>query len=124
MKSSQIKYHSVQQQDTFFQDRSSEELKDLIDKLDFNLYVKGEGVELGEKSEFSDKITDVDLEELKQIMDKKTLTIDKKMELTGLTSKKIHLIENDKYKATLEEIISYCAGLNIRFMDFVPELFS
>lgn len=43
---------------------------------------------------------------------------------TGLSKKAIKKIETNKQKATLEEIIAYCKGLQINFKDFLPELFS
>jgi len=43
---------------------------------------------------------------------------------TGLSKKVIKKIETNKQKATLEEIIAYCKGLQINFKDFLPELFS
>ena len=43
---------------------------------------------------------------------------------TGLSKKVIKKIETNKQKATLEEIIAYCKGLQISFKDFLPELFS
>jgi len=43
---------------------------------------------------------------------------------TGLSKKVIKKIETNKQKATLEEIIAYCTGLQISYKDFLPELFS
>lgn len=43
---------------------------------------------------------------------------------TGLSKKVIKKIETNKEKATLEEIMAYCKGLQISFKDFLPELFS
>ncbi len=43
---------------------------------------------------------------------------------TGLSKKVIKKIETNKQKATLEEIMAYCKGLQISFKDFLPELFS
>jgi len=42
---------------------------------------------------------------------------------TGLSKKVIKKIETNKQKATLEEIIAYCKGLQISYCDFLPELF-
>ncbi len=42
---------------------------------------------------------------------------------TGLNENTILLIETNKYRATLAELISYCKGLNISYRQFLPELF-
>ena len=52
-----------------------------------------------------------------------TIPIEDKISKTGLTKEIIQLIEKDKGKANLENIIAYCKGLGIRFRDFLPELF-
>jgi len=46
-----------------------------------------------------------------------------KVAKTGLSESSIQKIETNKNKATLEEIIAYCQGLEIRIRDFLPELF-
>jgi hypothetical protein len=48
--------------------------------------------------------------------------IELKMQQTGLYKAQIQLIETDKTKATLAELILYCEGLNIDLQDFVTNL--
>jgi hypothetical protein len=52
-----------------------------------------------------------------------SIPIEDKISKTGLPKEIIQLIENDKGKASLENIIAYCKGLGIRFRDFLPEVF-
>lgn len=54
---------------------------------------------------------------------RKLIGLSEKMAKTGLTQAQIKRIETDKSKASLSEIMLYCKGLNIEFVDFLPELF-
>ena len=51
------------------------------------------------------------------------IPLKEKMQKTGLSEKAIKMVETNKYRATLADILAYCKGLNIRFKDFVPEFF-
>lgn len=50
-------------------------------------------------------------------------TIQDKIIQTGLNENTILLIETNKYKATLEQLMSYCKDLKISYKSFLPELF-
>jgi hypothetical protein len=49
--------------------------------------------------------------------------IEAKMQKTGLTKAQILTIEEDKTQATLSEIMLYCKGLNIPYIQILPELY-
>ena len=52
-----------------------------------------------------------------------SIPLEDKISKTGLAKDVIQQIEKDKGKASLEDIITYCKGLGIRFRDFLPEVF-
>lgn len=51
------------------------------------------------------------------------LTIQYKISHTGLDENTILLIETNKYRATLEQIISYCRGLKLIIKNFCLNFF-
>ena len=51
-----------------------------------------------------------------------TPSLAEKMKKTGLTKESLLKVEQNKQKATLEEIIAYCRGLNISFDDFIADV--
>lgn len=46
-----------------------------------------------------------------------------KITRTGLDENTILLIETNKYRASLGELINYCNGLHLSYKEFLPELF-
>lgn len=70
-------------------------------------------------------VQNMSLKELKNALGQyiSTISIEDKIAKTGLPKDAIQLIEKNKGKASLENIIAYCKGLGIRFEDFLPEVF-
>jgi hypothetical protein len=54
---------------------------------------------------------------------RKMLSLEEKIQQTGLPKERVQQIERDKTQATLAELIQYCKGLKIAYKDFLPELF-
>ncbi len=76
------------------------------------------------KSDFEiQKLTINELKELSSL-EKSSFSMKYKIAKTGLDENTILLIETNKYRATLAELMSYCKGLNISYRQFLPELFS
>ncbi len=91
-------------------DRNSEDLKyDSTDAYIQNLQLK-ELKELETDSHLLKKINETDLRH--------------KARLTGLERDIILLIETEKEKATLEQILTYCNTLHIPYNQILPELFT
>ena len=68
-------------------------------------------------------LQNMSLKEVKALF-KNSKAIAEKTAKTGLSEKAIKRVEENRKKATLEEIIAYCQGLKISFQDFIPELFT
>ena len=71
------------------------------------------------------EIQNLPISKLKQISkpEKHTYSVQYKITNTGLDANTILLIETNKYRATLHELMMYCKGLHISYNVFLPELF-
>jgi len=68
-----------------------------------------------------ESVQNLSITQLRAITTEAFLSLEEKSAKTGLPEEVIQKIETNKIKATLEEIIQYCKGLNIRLTDFLPE---
>ncbi len=112
---------SIEEQDALLHTMSAKDLRALVAQGEWTIYYNEDDETFYEEAELSVQGTLVQeppAPELKKLIGMKT-----KMEKTGLTQAQIILIETDKSKASLSEIMLYCKGLNIEFADFLPELF-
>jgi uncharacterized protein YaaW (UPF0174 family) len=132
---------SIEEQEDLLQAMSAKELRALIAQGEWKIFqsmsVK-ELLELEKQIEWKiyhndvEKHYDVDtdyalttsmVQEAAAPSLKKLLSLSEKATKTGLTQEQILLIETDKSKASLSEIMHYCKGLGIEYADFLPELF-
>jgi hypothetical protein len=76
----------------------------------------------------TDTIYNLSLSEIKNIHTTpviiENLSLDQKVQITGLEKWVIIRLETQKENAALKEIITYCEKLKIPFSRFVPEIFS
>ncbi len=124
MKISDFAYETPEKQDDFIQ---SLDISDIKANLIGQSVLKAEpnANKLDEYSEVDFEIQNLRIEELKQLSKKEEteISMQYKITQTGLNENTILLIETNKYKATLAELISYCKGLGISYRKFLPELF-
>ncbi len=124
MRTNNFTYETPEKQDDFIQSLNISEIKvNLIGKSVFK--AKSEVVEPNEYKGIDFEIQNLSVSELKKLAkpDKQKISIQHKIIQTGLDANTILLIETNKYRATLEELMSYCKGLNISYKKFLPELF-
>ena len=129
MKTSNLTYETAELQDGYIQSLSIEELKtSFIGKPVFT-QSSDENIVTGDQVlETDEEIQNLQINELKNFVNKTKQinekdTIQYKIIQTGLNENTILLIETNKYRATLEQLISYCNGLEISYKDFLPELY-
>ncbi len=124
MKISDFAYETPEKQDDFIQ---SLDISDIKANLIGQSVLKAEpnANKLDEYSEVDFEIQNLRIEELKQLSKKEEteISMQYKITQTGLNENTILLIETNKYKATLAELMSYCKGLGISYRKFLPELF-
>lgn len=124
MKTNNFTYETPEKQDDFIQSLDISDIKrDLIGKS--ILKTKNDIDEHNEYLDTDFNIQNLTIEELKQLSkkEKSNISIQYKIVQTGLDENTILLIETNKYRATLEELMCYCNGLNISYRKFLPELF-
>ncbi len=124
MKTNNFTYETPEKQDDFIQSLNISEIKaNLIGKS--VLKAKTEAAEPDESNKIDFEIQNLSVSELKNLSkgDTQKNSIQYKIIQTGLDENTILLIETNKYRATLQELISYCKGLNISYKKFLPELF-
>jgi len=121
-------YETPEEQDDLIQSLSISDLKaNLIGKSVF----KGKPDNVAIQEDYSDldfELQNLTIDELKQLAVKSVNNFEKypiryKIVQTGLDANTILLIETNKYRATLQELMLYCKGLNISYKSFLPELF-
>ena len=129
MKTNNLPYETTEQQDDYIQSLSIDELKmSFVGKLVFTEKANENIAIADEYLEEDEKIQNLQINELKNFVKsakqkEEKDTIQYKITQTGLNENTILLIETNKYRATLEQLISYCKGLRISYKDFLPELF-
>lgn len=124
MKTNNFTYETPEQQDDFIQSLNVSDIKSGI--VGQSIMVGKAGAENEDEYLETDfEIQSMSLNEIKQISksQKQTYSIQYKITHTGLDANTILLIETNKYRATLHELILYCKGLNISYKSFLPELF-
>jgi hypothetical protein len=113
---------SIEEQEDLLQAMSAQELRALIAQGEWKIF----------HNVVDEKTYDLDADyafETSMVQEaiapslKKLLNLSEKMNKTGLNQEQILLIETDKSKASLSEIMLYCKGLSIKYADFLPELF-
>ncbi len=122
--------NNIEKEDSYIQNLSLKDLKK-ISSTKKNTFFE---MKKFENNFYDDKIINLDeaiqnssINELKLL--KKTMKNIEKYNMkykaikTGLSENRIILIETNKQKATLEELICYCKGLEISYKKFLPELF-
>ena len=122
-------YKTTEQQDNFIQSLSIDELKTsfvgksiAIQKADENI------ASFDDYLDTDNEIQNLQINELRNFVNitkqkEEKQTIQYKITHTGLDENTILLIETNKYRATLEQLINYCNGLKISYKHFLPELF-
>lgn len=128
MKTNNYTNKTPEQLDDFIQSLSIDDLK--LSFIGSSIYTElNDDLKLvDEFSETDENIQDLQLSDLRNFVNfvkfpEQDLTIQYKISHTGLDENTILLIETNKYRATLEQIISYCRGLKINYKEFLPELF-
>lgn len=112
---------TIEEQENLLQSMSVKELLKLEESVEWKTNPHNDDETYGVDIEFSVQGTLVQKPPAPDL--KKLIGIKTKIEKTGLTQAQIMLIETDKSKASLSEIMLYCKGLNIEFVDFLPELY-
>ncbi len=124
MKNNKLAYETLEKQDDLIQSLDVSDIKtDLIGKSLFRAKPVGNNSDEYIESDFA--IQNLTTDELKQLsgQEKLNISMQDKIIQTGLNENTILLIETNKYRATLAELIRYCKGLNISYRQFLPELF-
>ncbi len=122
MKINNFTYETPEKQDDFIQSLDISILKtDLIGKYKFK--AKPVNNELADYSDNDFEIQNLSIDSLKEISVQENTSMQYKITRTGLNENTILLIETNKYRATLAELMRYCKGLNISYRKFLPELF-
>ena len=124
----QIKFESIEEQDSYLQNIPLKDLKDMEENLKFVSITQVDVNEEQAVNELDEQVMKITLKDLKVIveeglLEERELTIQEKVKLTGLSKEEIIKIETNKQKATLEQIIEYCKGLKIKYEEFLPDLF-
>ena len=124
IKTKNLTYETIEQQDNFIQSLSISDIKNQIIGQEITvdkIIIEQENEDF--ESDF--EIQNLSLDKLKTLanINKENLSIQHKITKTGLDANTILLIETNKNRATLEELITYCKGLNISYQTFLPELF-
>lgn len=123
-----IKFESIEEQDLYLQGISLKELKDIGEDVEFISITQLDIEQEESVAELDEQVMESTLKDLRILVDKsefakQELSIEEKVKLTGLSEEDILRVETEKHKATLEQIIDYCSGLQIKFEEFLPELF-
>jgi hypothetical protein len=124
MKTNNFTYTTQEQQDDYIQSLSVSDIKNVF--VGNSILVGKAGTEIEEECFDTDfEIQNLSMSELKELSKpkKQTFSIQYKIAHTGLDANTILLIETNKYRATLHELMLYCKGLNISYRNFLPELF-
>ena len=124
MNTNNFTYQTPEQQDDFIQSLNVSDIKN--DIVGQSIMVGKAGAKNEEEYLDTDfEIQNMSFNDLKQISEpkKETYSIQYKITHTGLDANTILLIETNKYRATLQELMLYCKGLNISYKKFLPELF-
>lgn len=129
MKTKNFTYETPEKQDDFIQSLCIDELKtSFIGKSVFTQKVNENITNADEYLKADREIQDLQINELvnfvksaKQSAQNKTIQY--KIIQTGLDENTIHLIETNKHRATLGQLISYCEGMKISYKEFLPELY-
>jgi hypothetical protein len=109
---------TTEQSDLLLQSLSATELKKIAADASFKIGGFTGIVEEDTISEEDFLLQNMSLSELRQM-----LSLEEKIQQTGLPKERVQQIERDRTQATLAELIQYCRGLNIAYKDFLPELF-
>ena len=129
MKTNNFIYQTTEQTDNDIQSLSIEDLKTSFIGEFVPIGIANENIAItDEYIETDEEIQNLQIDELRNfVMSAKQKeqkdTIQYKITQTGLNENTILLIETNKYRATLEQLISYCKGLRISYKEFLPELF-
>ncbi len=129
MKTNNLTYETTEKQDDYIQSLSINELKNsFVGKSVFKEQTNSDIAISDEYLETDEKIQNLQINELRNFVNttkqnKEKYTIQYKITQTGLNENTILLIETNKYRATLEQLISYCKGLKISYKSFLPELY-
>ncbi len=124
MKNNNFTYETPEKQDDFIQSLNVADIKANIIGESL-LKGKSDVTATDEYLENDFELQNLPIRELKElsIQDKSNVSMQYKITHTGLNENTILLIETNKYNATLDELMSYCKGLNISYRKFLPELF-
>ena len=129
MKTNNFTYKTPEEQDDYIQLMSIDELKTsfvgksiFTEKTNENIEIEDEYIDTDEE------IQNLQINELKNFVNstkqkKQNNTLQYKIVHTGLDKNTILLIETNKHRATLGQLISYCKGLKISYQEFLPELY-
>ena len=129
MKNNNLQYKTTEQQDDFIQSLTIDELKTSFVGKSIAIQKADENIEsFDEYLETDNEIQNLQINELRNFVksekqQKQKFTIQYKITQTGLDKNTIQLIENNKHRATLGQLISYCKGLKISYKEFLPELY-
>ncbi len=129
MKTNNLINDTAEQQDSYIQSLSINELKTSFTGKPVFTQNINENITIAENSTETDKeIKNLQINELRNFVNtakqkEQKYTIQYKIAQTGLDENTILLIETNKYRATLEQLISYCKGLRISYKSFLPELY-
>ncbi len=120
------KFKNIEEESDFILDLPLKKLKKYETNAEFIMTTSGVEEPVAEYfTKEATLIQQLSLDELKNALGQNvnSIPLEEKLSKTGLTKEIIQLIEKDKGKASLENIIAYCKGLGIRFRDFLPEVF-
>ena len=129
MKIDNFTYETVEQQDDYIQSLNLDELKTSFAGKSVFTQNANENITITDDStETDEEIQNLQVNELRKFVNtakqnNEKYTIQYKITQTGLDENTILLIETNKYRATLEQLISYCKGLKISYKSFLPELY-
>ena len=127
MKTNNFNYKTTEQQDDYIQSMSIDELKTSF--VGKPIFTENENIGMiDEYDDIDEKIQNLQINELENFVNsakqlEQNNTLQYKIKHTGLDKNSIQLIENNKHRATLEQLISYCKGLKISYKEFLPELY-
>lgn len=126
MKTNNFTNKTSAQQDDYIQSLSIDELKSSF--VGKSVFIGNENITMADEYVETDvEIQNLQINELRNFVNnagqpEQKYTIQYKITHTGLDENTILLIETNKYRATLEQLISYCKGLKINYEEFLPEL--